>query len=180
MYVSLSVVLQSTDWLLLKNWSVKAINFQRLYSISTWETFFKLLTAYVIINSITNLVIKTCRCLCVTYSDSNRRAVNYVTGRLGTLTLKLTDPGPTLKLEDHRLSAVRDWLFNPFAATLHIRGRAMPWWQWTHATWVPFRLKRNPKTIRYYTTKWRQKQLHLHAPDSPNLSRDTRVSHLGC
>jgi hypothetical protein len=28
---------------------------------------------------------------------------------------------PTPKLEDHPLSAVRDWLFNVFAATLHIR-----------------------------------------------------------
>jgi hypothetical protein len=28
------------------------------------------------------------------------------------------------KLEDHALSAVRDWLFNIFAATLHIGGRS--------------------------------------------------------
>jgi hypothetical protein len=31
--------------------------------------------------------------------------------------------GPTPKMEDHRLSAVRDCLFNIFAATLHIGGR---------------------------------------------------------
>jgi hypothetical protein len=53
-------------------------------------------------------------------------------------------PSPTPKLEDHPLSAVRDCLFNIFAATLHIWrpsppsttwGRAMPWWQGTHLTW---------------------------------------------
>ena len=33
-------------------------------------------------------------------------------------------PHPTPKLEDHPLSAVRDCLFNLFAATLHIRGRS--------------------------------------------------------
>jgi hypothetical protein len=51
---------------------------------------------------------------------------------------------PTPRLEDHPLSAVRDCLFNIFAATLHIWrpsplsatwGRAMPWRQWTHLTW---------------------------------------------
>jgi hypothetical protein len=51
---------------------------------------------------------------------------------------------PTPKLEGHPLSAVRDCLFNIFAATLHIWrpsppsatwGRAMPWWQGTHLTW---------------------------------------------
>jgi len=31
---------------------------------------------------------------------------------------------PTPKLEDHPLSAVRDCLFNIFAATLHIGGRS--------------------------------------------------------
>ena len=31
---------------------------------------------------------------------------------------------PTPKLEDHPLSAVRDYLFNIFAATLHIAGRS--------------------------------------------------------
>jgi hypothetical protein len=34
---------------------------------------------------------------------------------------KLLAPRPTPKLEDHPLSAVRDCLFNVFAATLHIR-----------------------------------------------------------
>jgi len=47
-------------------------------------------------------------------------------------------PRPTPKLEDHSLLAVRDYLFNIFAATLYIWrpslpsatwGRAMPWWQ---------------------------------------------------
>jgi hypothetical protein len=56
----------------------------------------------------------------------------------------LLDPPLTPKLEDHSLSAFRDWLFNIFAAVLHIRkpssasapwGRAMPWWQGTHLTW---------------------------------------------
>jgi hypothetical protein len=51
---------------------------------------------------------------------------------------------PTSKLEDHPLLAVRDCLFNVFAATLHIRwpsppsatwGRAMSWWQGNHLTW---------------------------------------------
>ena len=49
----------------------------------------------------------------------------------------LLAPRPTPKLEDHPSSAVRDGLFNIFAATLHIRsrsssatwGRAVPWWQ---------------------------------------------------
>jgi len=35
----------------------------------------------------------------------------------------LLAPRPTPKLEDHALSAVRDCLFNLFAATLHIGGR---------------------------------------------------------
>jgi len=33
-------------------------------------------------------------------------------------------PRPTPKLEDHHLSALRDCLFNIFAATLHIGGRS--------------------------------------------------------
>ena len=37
---------------------------------------------------------------------------------------ELSTPRPTPKLEDHPLSAVRDWLFNIFAATLHIGGRS--------------------------------------------------------
>jgi len=50
---------------------------------------------------------------------------------------QLLAPRPTPELEDHPLSAVRDCLFNTFAATLHIGGRsslrnwghAMPWRQ---------------------------------------------------
>jgi hypothetical protein len=37
---------------------------------------------------------------------------------------ELLAPRPTSKLEDHPLSAVRDYLFNIFAATLHIGGRS--------------------------------------------------------
>jgi len=37
---------------------------------------------------------------------------------------ELLEPRPTPKLEDYPLSAVRDCLFNIFAATLHIRGRS--------------------------------------------------------
>jgi hypothetical protein len=57
---------------------------------------------------------------------------------------ELLAPRPTHKLEDHPLSAVRDYLFNIFAATLHTWrasppsatwGCAMPWWQGTHQTW---------------------------------------------
>jgi hypothetical protein len=57
---------------------------------------------------------------------------------------ELLAPRPNPKLEDHPLSAVRDCLFNIFAATLHTWrasppsatwGRAMPWWQGTHITW---------------------------------------------
>jgi len=36
----------------------------------------------------------------------------------------LLAPCPSLKLEDHPLSAVHDCLFNLFEATLHIRGRS--------------------------------------------------------
>jgi hypothetical protein len=37
---------------------------------------------------------------------------------------ELLAPRPTLKLEDRLLSAVRDCLFNTFAATLHTGGRS--------------------------------------------------------
>ena len=37
---------------------------------------------------------------------------------------ELLAPRPTPKLEDHPLSALRDCLFNIFAATLHIGGRS--------------------------------------------------------
>jgi hypothetical protein len=57
---------------------------------------------------------------------------------------ELLAPRPTPKLEGHPLSAVRDCLFNIFAATLHTWrvsppsatwGRDMLWWQGTHLTW---------------------------------------------
>ena len=48
---------------------------------------------------------------------------------------ELLAPRPTPKLEDHPLSAVRDCLFNIFAATLHIGGRS---------------------SIRNLRTQWRQ------------------------
>jgi hypothetical protein len=63
---------------------------------------------------------------------------------LGVLLWEVVSPHPTPKLEDHPLSAVRDCLFNIFAATLHIWrpspasvtwGRTMPWWR-THLTWL--------------------------------------------
>jgi len=37
---------------------------------------------------------------------------------------ELLAPSPTSKLEDHPLSAVRECLFNIFAATLHTGGRS--------------------------------------------------------
>ena len=37
---------------------------------------------------------------------------------------ELLAPSPIPKLKDHSLSAVRDWLFNLFAVTLHIGGRS--------------------------------------------------------
>jgi len=37
---------------------------------------------------------------------------------------ELSTPRPTPKQEDHPLSAVRECLFNIFAATLHIEGRS--------------------------------------------------------
>ena len=37
---------------------------------------------------------------------------------------ELPTPRSTHKLEDHPLSAVRSYLFNIFAATLHIEGRS--------------------------------------------------------
>jgi hypothetical protein len=37
---------------------------------------------------------------------------------------ELLAPRPNSKLDDHPLSAVRDFLFNIFAAILHIRGRS--------------------------------------------------------
>jgi hypothetical protein len=57
---------------------------------------------------------------------------------------ELLAPRPTPKLEGHLLSAVRDSLFDIFAAALHVWRpsppsatwrRAVPWWQGTHLTW---------------------------------------------
>jgi hypothetical protein len=62
----------------------------------------------------------------------------------------LLAPRLTPKLEDHHLSAVRDCLFNIFAATLRTWrlsppsatwGRAMLWWQGTHLTWISLCLR---------------------------------------
>jgi hypothetical protein len=56
----------------------------------------------------------------------------------------LLAPRPTPKLEDHPFSAVREYSFNIFAATLQnwmasppstTWGRGMLWWQGTHLTW---------------------------------------------
>jgi hypothetical protein len=58
---------------------------------------------------------------------------------------ELLAPRPTPKLKDHPLSAVRECLFNIFAATLHIWRPfppsatwviSMPWWQGIHLTWT--------------------------------------------
>jgi len=38
--------------------------------------------------------------------------------------VQLSAPCPTMKLEDHPLSAVHDCLFNTFAATLHTEGHS--------------------------------------------------------
>jgi hypothetical protein len=56
----------------------------------------------------------------------------------------VVSPTPNPQAGGPPLSAIRDCLFNLFAATLHIwlpshwsatRGRAMPWWHGTHLTW---------------------------------------------
>jgi hypothetical protein len=76
-------------------------------------------------------------------------------------------PGPNLlvyfrsrlifyvELEDHLLLAVRDCLFNIFAAALQnwrasppsaTWGRAIPWWQGTHLTWT----NKNTQTFNWH------------------------------
>jgi hypothetical protein len=71
---------------------------------------------------------------------------------------ELLAPRPTSKLENHPLSGVRDCLFIIFAATLHTWrasppsvtwGRAMPWWQGTHLTWlwVPYETHTQAYTV---------------------------------
>jgi hypothetical protein len=47
----------------------------------------------------------------------------YFVTKIRFLSEELLAPRPTPKLEDHPLSAVRNCLFNIFAATLHIGGR---------------------------------------------------------
>jgi hypothetical protein len=69
---------------------------------------------------------------------------------------ELLAPHPTPKLEDHHLSAVRDCLFNIFAASLQnwrasppsaTWGRAMPWWQGNHSVeYIHFPLRRKKCT----------------------------------
>jgi hypothetical protein len=49
---------------------------------------------------------------------------------------ELSTPRPNPKLEDHPLSAVRDCLFNIFAATLHIGGRSSIRNPWTRPAMV--------------------------------------------
>jgi hypothetical protein len=78
---------------------------------------------------------------------------------------ELLAPRPAPKLEGHPLSAVRDCLFNIFAATLHTWrvfppsatwGRAMPWLQGTHLTWT-----------------WRTRSQYLCPPPSERVSLGT-------
>jgi hypothetical protein len=81
---------------------------------------------------------------CQRISAVTRRFENFRNNIIHFSRWGVVSPTPNLKLEDHSLSAVRDCLFNIFAATLHIwrpsppstiSGRAMPWWQGTHLTW---------------------------------------------
>jgi len=64
----------------------------------------------------------------------------------------------TPKLEDHPLSAVRDYLFNIFAATLHIGGRSSI---------------RNLKARHTVVTETRLSRLHRHTV-SKSLPEDAR------
>jgi hypothetical protein len=75
---------------------------------------------------------------------------------------ELLGPRPTTNLEDNPLSAVRNCLFSIFAATLHIwracppsaaLGRAMPWWQGTHSTWIT-KKKIHHKTAQVLTSRF--------------------------
>jgi hypothetical protein len=80
------------------------------------------------------------------------RLFRTLRNKLGVLRWGVVSPRPTPKLADHPLSALRNCLFNIFAATLHICrpsppsatwGRAMPWWQGTHLTRRKFCTKEN-------------------------------------
>jgi hypothetical protein len=72
------------------------------------------------------------------------RLFEHIRKKLNFYSEELLALRPTPKLEDHPLSAVRDCLFNIFAATLHTWrpspsatwGRAVPWWQGTHLTLI--------------------------------------------
>ena len=60
---------------------------------------------------------------------------------------KLLAPRPTPKLEDHSVSAVRDCLYNIFAATLHIGGRS----SYLQPEDAPCRVYRDPRiTATWY------------------------------
>jgi len=59
----------------------------------------------------------------------------------------LLAPCPTLRLEDHPLSDVCDWLFSILTATFHIWrpspppaawGHTVSWWQGTHLHWCDY------------------------------------------
>ena len=63
----------------------------------------------------------------------------------------LLAPRPTLKLEDHPSSAVRECLFNLFVATLHIGGRSSTRNLWTrHALVKGTHITRADKAIYIY------------------------------
>jgi len=65
-------------------------------------------------------------------------------------------PRPTPKLEDHPLSAVRDCLFNLFAATLHNGGRSsIRKLRTRHAVVTGTNLSRGVYTCFQYKTKSR-------------------------
>ena len=57
-------------------------------------------------------------------SPGPRLSLQTVRNRICFYGEELLAPRPNPKLEDHPLSAVRDCLFNIFAATLHIGGRS--------------------------------------------------------
>jgi hypothetical protein len=57
-------------------------------------------------------------------SPGPRFSLQMIRNRIRFYLEELLAPRPTPKLEDHTLSAVRDCLFNIFAATLQIGGRS--------------------------------------------------------
>ena len=59
------------------------------------------------------------------HTPTSRDSCLWILRNIGTFhSQQLLAPRSTTKLEDHSLSAVRDCLFNIFAATLHIGGRS--------------------------------------------------------